>query len=191
MSEIFTFEKIYRAYLDCRRTKRKTVNALKFEYNLERNLFLLQKELKTKTYKPGRSICFVVKHPSPREIFAASFKDRVVHHILVREVEAIWEKNFIFDSFACRKKKGTHSAVNRLKMFVKRETGKNEKAFSYAGDFRVRLTGVKGGSTVKIDVPMDTTNINTLVASLKNNEIKLKSDEVLAVQLWGNNMHKV
>ena len=99
MSEIFTFEKLYRAYLDCRRTKRKTINALKFEYNLERNLFMLQKELETKTYRPGRSICFVVKEPSPREIFAASFRDRVVHHLLVREVATMLEKCFIFDRF--------------------------------------------------------------------------------------------
>ena len=120
MSETFTFEKIYRAYLDCRKTKRKTINALKFEYNLERNLFLLQKELQTKTYKPGKSICFVVTEPCPREIFAAGFRDRVAHHILVREAEPIWEKHFIFDSFACRKTKGTHSAVKRLKKHIKK-----------------------------------------------------------------------
>ena len=47
MNGTFTFEKIYKAYLDCRRTKRKTMNALKFEYNLEMNLFSLQKELET------------------------------------------------------------------------------------------------------------------------------------------------
>lgn len=130
MNKIFTFEKIYRAYLDCRKTKRKTINALKFEYNLERNLFSLQKELQTKMYKPGRSICFVVKEPSPREIFAASFKDRVVHHILVKEVESIWEKCFIFDSFACRKNKGTHLAVERLKMLIKKTTENySKKAF--------------------------------------------------------------
>src|SRR3989344_8145385 len=99
MNEIFTFKKLYQAYLDCQKTKRKTINALKFEYNLEKNIFLLQKELETKKYKPGRSICFVVKEPSPREIFAASFRDRVVHHLLVREVETIGEKNFIFDTF--------------------------------------------------------------------------------------------
>ena len=126
MGEIFTFKKLYRAYLDCRKTKRKTINALKFEYNLERNLFLLQKELEMKKYKPGRSICFVVTEPSPREIFAASFRDRVIHHLLVREVEAMGEKSFIFDSFACRKNKGTHSAVKKLKIFVRR-AGENYK----------------------------------------------------------------
>src|SRR3989344_855021 len=120
MNEIFTFKKLYQAYLDCRKTKRKTINALKFEYNLERNLFLLQEELQTKKYKPSRSICFVVTEPSPREIFAASFRDRVVHHLLVREMEAMGEKSFIFDSFACRKNKGTHSAVKKLKIFVRK-----------------------------------------------------------------------
>ena len=127
---IFTFEKLYRAYLDCRETKRKTINALKFEWNLERNLFQLQKELETKRYRPGRSICFVVKNPSPREIFAASFRDRVVHHLLIREIEAIGERKFIFDTFSCRKNKGTHLAVNRLRKFIRQIT-KNyrERAF--------------------------------------------------------------
>ena len=119
---IFTFEKLYRAYLDCRKTKRKTINALKFEMNLERNLFQLQKELQNKTYRPGRSICFAVTNPCPREIFAAGFKDRVIHHLLVREVEEIGEKSFIFDTFSCRKNKGTHSAVERLKYFIRKTT---------------------------------------------------------------------
>jgi hypothetical protein len=131
MNEIFTVKKLYSAYLDCRETKRKTVNALKFEYNLERNLSLLQRELETKKYYPGRSICFVVKDPSPREIFAASFRDRVVHHILVREVGAMGERGFIFDTFSCRKNKGTHSAIKRLRSIIKKITKNNrERVFS-------------------------------------------------------------
>ena len=127
MNEIFTFERLYQAYLDCRKTKRKTINALKFEWNLERNLFLLQKELEAKKYRSGRSICFVVKEPSPREIFAACFKDRVVHHLLVREVETMGEKSFIFASFACRENKGTHLAVKKLKIFVRKAAGNYRK----------------------------------------------------------------
>lgn len=119
---IFTFEKIYQAYLDCRKRKRNTINALKFEIDLERNLFQLQKELETKTYKPGRSICFVVTDPSPREIFAASFRHRVIHHVLINEIEKIGEKIFIFDSLSCRKNKGTHLAIKRLKMFIRKIT---------------------------------------------------------------------
>lgn len=131
MNTIFTFEKIYKAYIDCRKTKRKTINALKFEYNLERNIFQLKKELETRVYEPGRSICFVVKNPSPREIFAASFKDRVVHHILIKEIEKIGEKLFIFDTFSCRKNKGTHLAVGRLKSFIKKATENYKKEAFY------------------------------------------------------------
>lgn len=131
MNEIFTFKKLYQAYLDCRKTKRKTVNALEFEYNLERNLFLLQKELEMKKYKPGRSICFVVTEPCPREIFAASFRDRVIHHLLVREVDAMAEKSFIFNNFACRKGKGTHLAVKKLKECVRKETENYSKRAFY------------------------------------------------------------
>jgi len=119
---IFTFEKLYQAYLDCRKTKRKTINALEFEWNLERNLFQLQKELETKSYRPGRSICFAIKDPSPREIFAATFRDRVVHHLLINEIESIGEKKLIFDTFSCRKNKGTHLAIKKLKKFIKKIT---------------------------------------------------------------------
>lgn len=127
---IFTFGKLYQAYLDCRKTKRKTINALKFEWNLERNLFQLQKELEMTTYRPGCSICFVVKEPSPREIFAATFRDRVVHHLLINEIEAIGERKFIFDTFSCRKNKGTHLAIKRLRGFTRKIT-KNYKKETY------------------------------------------------------------
>jgi len=128
---IFTFEKLYRAYLDCRKTKRKTINALKFEWNLERNLFQLQKELESREYRPGRSICFAIKEPSPREIFAASFKDRVVHHLLIREILEMGERKFIFDSFACRKNKGTHAAIKRLRKLIRQITKNNRENVFY------------------------------------------------------------
>jgi hypothetical protein len=128
---IFTFEKLYQAYLDCRRTKRNTTNALRFEWSLEKNLFQLQKELKAKRYKPGRSICFVVTEPSPREIFAANFRDRIVHHLLINEIEDMGERSFIFDVHSCRKNKGTHLAIERLKRFIRKitENYKNEASY--------------------------------------------------------------
>lgn len=131
MNTIFTFKNIYKAYLDCRKTKRNTINALKFEWNLEENISSLKKELEIRSYKPGRSICFVVKEPSPREIFAASFKDRVVHHLLIREIEQIGEKTLIYDTFSCRKNKGTHLAVERLKSFIKKTTENYTKEAFY------------------------------------------------------------
>jgi len=127
---IFTYENLHRAYLECRQNKRKTINALEFEYDLERNLFLLLGELKERTYKPRSSICFVVTKPAVREIFAADFRDRVVHHLFVAQLQQAAEKIFCFDSFACRKGKGTHQAVKRIENFILKVT-KNYKQKAY------------------------------------------------------------
>jgi RNA-directed DNA polymerase len=120
MNDIFSFANLYRCYLDCRRKKRDTINALKFEIRAEDNLLRLESELKTKTYRPSRSILFAARKPKLREIFAADFRDRVVHHVLVSYLEPLWEKIFIHDSYACRKGKGTHRAMKRLQGFLRK-----------------------------------------------------------------------
>ncbi len=79
----------------------------------------LEQELQGHIYKPGRSICFVVAKPKPREVFAADFRDRVIHHLLVNHLEPIWEKKIIYHSYSCRKDKGAHRAIKNLKKFLK------------------------------------------------------------------------
>ena len=123
MSEIFTPEKIYQAYLDCRERKKNTINALRFEMERERNLIELLRELKSRRYEISRHICFIIKEPSPREIFAADFRDRVVHHLLYNEIYWLFEMDFIENSFANRIGKGTHKGVGKLKEYLK-EIGK-------------------------------------------------------------------
>ena len=108
MPPLFSLENLYRQYLRCRRHKRNTHNALRFEAKLEENLVRLREELEHRTYHPSRSVCFVLKQPKFREIFAADFRDRVVHHVLIDVLERVWEPLFIHDSYACRKGKGTH-----------------------------------------------------------------------------------
>ena len=120
MNPVFSLENIYRQYLHCRKNKRNTINALRFEYNLEENLAKLHDELVAQTYSPSRSVCFVLKQPKLRDIFAADFRDRVVHHILVDYLEKFWEPIFIYDSYACRRGKGTQRAVKRLQGFTRR-----------------------------------------------------------------------
>lgn len=81
-----TFEELVHAYFNCRRTKRNSTSALRFELHLERNLAQLFNELISGEYRPGRSICFVVTRPKPREVWAADFRDRIVHHLLYNRV---------------------------------------------------------------------------------------------------------
>ncbi len=111
---LFSFEALERAYRECRRRKRGTRNALRLEENLEEDLLDLASDLQSGRYGPLRSVCFITTRPKRREIIAADFRDRIVHHILVRALEAVWEPAFIHDSFARRKGKGTHAAVGRL-----------------------------------------------------------------------------
>ena len=115
----FSTDELHEAYLDCRRRKRGTANALRFEMNQAEHLLDLEEELNSGSYRPSRSVCFVNLKPKPREIFAADFRDRVVHHLFVREIEEHWERVFIHDSYACRPGKGTHAAVDRLEEFVR------------------------------------------------------------------------
>ena len=89
-----SLENLYRQYVRCRRNKRNTVNALRFEMDQEKNLIYLQETLVNRSCRPGRSVCFFATRPKLREIFAADFRDRVVHHLLVDYLERIWEPIF-------------------------------------------------------------------------------------------------
>lgn len=130
MSEIFTIEKLYKAYKDCLHNKKNTVNALKFELKREKNIFQLLSELKDRQYKISRHICFIVKEPSPREIFAGDFRDRVVHHLLCNEIQGLFERDFIKSSYANRKGKGTHKAMKELRFYITRG-GRNRQKLYY------------------------------------------------------------
>jgi len=128
---LFSMENIYRAYRRCRKHKRRTVNAMQFEQNLEENLVSLHEELASGAYRPGRSVAFLVEKPKRREIFAADFRDRVVHHVLVGRLEPRWERWFIHDSYACRKGKGTHTGVERLRSFTRKVTANDTRRAWY------------------------------------------------------------
>ena len=111
-------EELFEAYYECRHNKRNTINALRFEMHLESNLFELAQELYEGSYSPGRSIAFMVKRPVLREVFAADFRDRVVHHFLIAKLNPLFEAYFIENSYACRVGKGTHYGVIKVRDFI-------------------------------------------------------------------------
>ncbi|WP_458861528.1 reverse transcriptase domain-containing protein [Burkholderia anthinoferrum] len=117
-----SFAELVEAYLDCRRTKRNTPAAQEFEGDLEHNLRCLYDELASGTYQPGRSICFVITRPKPREVWAAEFRDRVVHHLLYNRIGPRFERSFIADTFACIKGRGTLRAAERLESKIRSVT---------------------------------------------------------------------
>lgn len=110
------------AYYDCRKHKRNKSSALTFELNLERNLVELYRELVSKTYNIGPSICFVITRPKPREVWASDFRDRIVHHLLYNQIAPRFECTFIADSCACIKGRGTLYAAERLESKIRSAT---------------------------------------------------------------------
>ncbi len=128
---LFNYPKVYSAYLNCRRTKRNSLRALEFEVNQEENLITLIDELREGRYQPSTSVCFYTRKPKYREIFAAAFRDRIVHHLVYNEIAPVWEKIFIHHSYACRPQKGTHAAALALQKFIRQATENGFKRCYY------------------------------------------------------------
>jgi len=114
------------------------------EANLEPELIRLEAELQTRAWRPSPSTAFVVTKPKIREIFAAPFRDRVVHHLLYSYLVPIWEPKFIHDSYACRIGKGTHRAsVERLPQFLRKVTANGRRnAYCFQGDIQSFFTSI-------------------------------------------------
>lgn len=117
-----SFEDLVTAYLDCRKRKRNTNSALAFELDRERNLARLYDELLDGTYRPGTSICFVITRPKPREVWAADFRDRIVHHLLYNRISPRFYRSFLPDSCACIPGRGTLYAARRLEAKIRGAT---------------------------------------------------------------------
>jgi RNA-directed DNA polymerase len=115
----FGFHELVQAYLDCRRHKRNTASAQRFEARLERNLVDLHDELCSGQYRPGRSICFVVTRPKVREVWAADFRDRIVHHLLYNHIAPRFIARFDAGSSACIPGRGTLYAAKRVEAGVR------------------------------------------------------------------------
>ncbi len=110
---------LFLAYFDARQNKRNTKSALLFERYYESHLFELYKNIINRTYEIKQSVCFINYSPVQREIFAAHFSDRIVHHLVYNYISPIFERVFINDSYSCRKGKGTSYGIKRVNHFIK------------------------------------------------------------------------
>ena len=113
----FTFENLLAAYLRARRGKQGRHEIATFGWRLEAKLLALREELLSGSYAHGAYRHFIVSDSKRREISAAPFRDRVVHHAVVAALEPLFERGFIYDTYACRRGKGTHVALARFEQF--------------------------------------------------------------------------
>ena len=117
-----SLEDVFTAYFECRKHKRNTYNALAFEIDYERKCVELWEAINNGTYRPERSIVFIVDHPVTREVFAPSFESRVVDHLIAMKITPLLENVFIDDNYATRKGKGTHYGIHRIANHIYKET---------------------------------------------------------------------
>ena len=118
--ELTAFENFLLAFTKAARGRHSRASVAEFERELEVNLPTLRAELLEDRYRPGPYTSFYIHDPKRRLISAAPFRDRVVHHALVNIIEPIFERKFIFDTYANRTGKGTHRALDRCTYFLRR-----------------------------------------------------------------------
>ncbi len=126
--ELFSFNNLYKAYIQSRRGKRDRKQLVNFEFNTLNNLYKLHNELINQTYIVGRYNAFIVKVPKKREIQTLKYSDRIVQRVICNEMAPYFTRKAIFDNCVCQVGKGTHFALKRfeekLRKFI-RQHGTN------------------------------------------------------------------
>lgn len=130
-------EQLAIAFVEARKGKIKTYDEHAFEINWMENIVKLADAILERRYKPGASVTFVIHDPMVREIFAAPFRDRVVHHFLYNMQAGWWDRRFIYNSYSCRVGKGTLFGMKQAqKMMWQVTDGCAKKAMVLKMDIR-------------------------------------------------------
>jgi retron-type reverse transcriptase len=129
--ELFTFDALLEANRHARKGKRYRDEVLRFTDNLEGNLLQLQKELLDGTYQVGPYRQFYVREPKLRLVMALSYRDRIVQWAIYQKLFPFYNKQFIEDSYACRKGKGSHRAADRLQYWLRQVDRKAGQRWYY------------------------------------------------------------
>ncbi len=181
--KLCSYKNIEKAFKKARKNKSSMYYVKEFEKDLENNLLQLKRELESFTYKPLLLTKFVIRDPKTRVIRKSYFRDRVIYHIIVNILEPIYEKIFIFDSYANRLNKGTLAALKRFDKF-KRKVSDNGKLVE-----NPKNNNMIKGYALKADIKhfFDTVNHDILIKILKR---KIKDNRILwLINLVLKNFH--
>jgi len=122
--DIISLGNLYEAWREFALDKKNKRDVGEFLVYLSKNIYGLERDLKNKTYTHGGYQAFSVNDPKPRSIHKATVRDRLLHHAIYRILYTYFDTRFIYDSYSCRKMKGTHRAVNRFRDLA-RKVSKN------------------------------------------------------------------
>jgi retron-type reverse transcriptase len=91
-----------------------------FRDRLDANLAEMGEDIRSGALRLGGFRAFRIYDPKPRVIHAPVFRDRVIHHALMRQLGPIIERRLVDDTFACREGKGALAAVHRAQAHHRR-----------------------------------------------------------------------
>ncbi len=172
--KLTNYNNLLLAYEKARMRKTQKQYVIEFEKNHPNELFKLQWELLTHTYKPRPLTTFTVRDPKTRTISSSHFRDRVIHHAICNVIEPIFEKRFICDTYANRKGKGTLAALKRFDCFLRKAT-RNGRTISEA-----KTGNDVAGYALKADIKhyFDTVDQEILISILRK---KIHDEDLLAL----------
>lgn len=126
-NRIVGLEHLFWAWDEFKKGKGRKKDVMKFEFNLEDNIFKLYKELVNKNYSHGPYYSFYIHDPKQRNINKALVRDRIVHHAIFSVLNPIFEPTFIDHSYSCRIGKGTHRGVEALAGMMRKVSRNNTR----------------------------------------------------------------
>lgn len=115
--QICSIENLKTAFYKASKGKRFSKSYLYFRKKAEVNVLKIREKLLNGNWECGKFRQFKITDPKERIITAAPFKDRIVHHAIVNVLESLFERKFIFHTYACRGGKGSHAAILYAKRF--------------------------------------------------------------------------
>lgn len=124
-NSIISIENLLATWERFLRGKRHKKDVIVFQSKLADNIAILHSLLQARTYTHGPYSAFNISDPKPRNIHKATVRDRLVHHLVHKELYPYFERQFIYDSYSCRECKGTHRALDRLKYFANKVSKNN------------------------------------------------------------------
>lgn len=118
--KLISLENLFFSWNEFKRGKQSKIDVQVFERYLEDNIFALHEELRSGSYHHGNYKTLFINDPKPRIISKPTVKDRIVHHLVFKELETVFDPSFIYHSYSSRKDRGTHLAVRNLAKSLRR-----------------------------------------------------------------------
>jgi len=170
--KLCSYNNLLLAFKKARKNKISKSYVKEFEINLENNLLQLKKELLEFTYNPKKLVKFIIRDPKTRVIRKSDFRDRIIHHAVVNILESIYDKTFIYDSYANRINKGTINALKRFDKFKRKVSNNGKLANNSINNNMVKGYALKGD----IKQFFDSVNHDILIKIFRR---KIKDNRIL------------